>query len=158
MEPWDDYGGYGWKLVIEDEAGEILVDQVDYDRALEFKIVDLPAGTYQFIGEIEDQADNITTHAITVIVEDASADTSGGGDDTGDGSASAGESDGSGGADEDDDEDDGSGDDSSGGGSVGADGVEEGCACANGRRSVASGWLALFVLPLLRRRNRARGI
>jgi hypothetical protein len=156
LEPWDDYGGYGWKLVIEDENGDVIVDQVDYDRALELKIIKLPVGTYTFTGEIEDQADNIATHSITVIVEGDAADTTGGSDDdTGGASASAGESDD---ADDDDDDDGGSeedsGADSSGSDSVGANETDKGCACA-GDRPRSRGWLALFVLPLLRRRARA---
>jgi len=157
MEPWDDYGGYGWKLVIEDADGEVLVDEVDYDRALEFKIVGLPVGTYTFTGEIEDQADHIATHSITVIIEGDAADTGGvDTDDTGDASASAsaGDSDDGGSDDDDGGSLSESGDESSGSGSAGGAGTDDGCACAGARPSPA-GWIAWLVLPVLLRRRRS---
>jgi hypothetical protein len=97
FDVWDDYGGYGWKLVVTDQATEeILVDQADYDRALEFKIAGLPPGTYTFTGEIEDQADHVATHSITIVIEgDPDAATSSEGEGSGDdhGSGDAGSSD-----------------------------------------------------------------
>lgn len=156
FDPWDDYGGYGWKLVIEDEDGEVLVDEVDYDRALEFKIVGLEPGTYTFTGEIEDQADHVATHSITIIVEGEAADT-GGTDESGDGgSASAGESDdGSGGTDEDAATDE-SGDEGSGGNSSGLEDTKDGCACASDRAPPRVGALALLGLVFLKRSRRPR--
>jgi MYXO-CTERM domain-containing protein len=157
LEPWDDYGGYGWKLVIEDEAGEVLVDQVDYDRALEFKVVGLEPGTYTFTGEIEDQADHVSTHSITVVVEGDAAETTGDADDTGEGgSASAGDSDGESGEDDDDTQTDGSGDEGSGGNSSGQDEAEKGCACASDRAQERFAGLVLLGLVSLKRRRRAR--
>ncbi len=157
FEPWDDYGGYGWKLVIEDEAGEVLVDQVDYDRALEFKIVGLDPGTYTFTGEIEDQADQITTHSITIVVEGEAADTMAGSDESGDGgSASAGDSDGDGESGDDDAQTDGSGEEGSGGNSSGLDDPEKGCACASDRARPSGAALVLVGLASLKRRRRTR--
>lgn len=156
IDPWDDYGGYGWKLVIEDEAGEVLVDEVDYDRALELKVVGLPPGTYTFTGEIEDQADHVTTHSITVIVEGELADT-GGSDEAGsdDGASASGED--SGGDDEADDAEDSGGaseDSGDGDGTAGENATDKGCACTTQRRGGASS-LALAVFAALLRRRRS---
>lgn len=156
MDPWDDYGGYGWKLVIEDEAGEVLVDEVDYDRALELKVVGLPAGTYTFTGEIEDQADHVATHSITVIIEGELADT-GGSDEAGS------DDEGANGSGEDTGADDTDGDDSGGASEESGDGdgtggeneTDDGCTCAT-ERTNASGALAFVVLAPLMRRRRSR--
>lgn len=151
FDVWDDYGGYGWKLVVQDEAGETLVDQVDYDRTLLFDIVGLPPGTYTFIGEVEDQADHVTTHAVTVIVQgDGSSDTTGGGEASGGAEGSGGDTGGDGGS--SDSTSSGNGSDGDGG-SAGADGADEGCGCTHdpGR---AAAWL-LAPLALLRRRRGA---
>ncbi|HET6583214.1 MAG TPA: MYXO-CTERM sorting domain-containing protein [Nannocystaceae bacterium] len=156
LDPWDDYGGYGWKLVIEDEQGEVLVDEVDYDRALELKVVGLPAGTYTFTGEVEDQADHVATHSITVIVEGELADT-GADDDAG----SDGDADGSGdGTDSDDDADDDAGSDTAGDdsgdgdgdGTVGESSTAEGCSCTTDR-TPPTAWLAFLAIAGLRRRR-----
>ncbi|HEY8376704.1 MAG TPA: hypothetical protein VIK91_09460, partial [Nannocystis sp.] len=44
--PWDDYGGYGWKLVVK-HNGEVVADVVDYKAVLEFTLKNLPEGTYE---------------------------------------------------------------------------------------------------------------
>lgn len=125
LDPWDDYGGYGWKLVITDQATqEILVDRADYDRALEFKIVGLPPGTYTFTGEIEDQADHIATHSITVVIEAAPDAGTGTGDGGSEGDGTVGDT-----------EDTASGDagssgESSGDDSGGAADDDGGCTCS----------------------------
>ena len=147
FDVWDDYGGYGWKLVVVDQATEeILVDQADYDRALEFKIVGLPPGTYTFTGEIEDQADHVTTHSITIIVEGVAADT-GTSDGTGDGSASSGEATASQGS----DDSSGDGETSGGSGSGGANGTDDGCTCA-ATPANHSAWLLILAGAAARRR------
>lgn len=148
FEVGDDFGGYGWKLVIEDEAGEVLVDQADYDRALTFDIVGLPAGVYTFTGEIEDHADHITTHSITVIIEGDAATT--GGADTSGGSASGGDSEGDSGAVAE--SSGGSGGSDGGSGSAGAGGTDEGCACASA--ASRGPWWLVLAAPLGRRRRR----
>jgi MYXO-CTERM domain-containing protein len=152
FEVGDDFGGYGWKLVIENEAGEVLVDQPDYERALTFDIVGLPAGVYTFTGEIEDHADHITTHSITVIIEGV-ADTTGGNVDTsGGGSADSS----GGGGPFDDSEGSAAVDESSGsGGGSGSGGANmaEGCACATTRPTAPLHLLAIGLLGLRRRRS-----
>lgn len=146
----DDFGGYGWKLVIEDEGGELLVDQPDYERALQFSIVGLPPGTYTFTGEIEDHADHVVTHAITVIVEgDPSAETGDGGADTS--GSSSGGNDGVGTDATSTPTSGDEGDSDGGSGSAGADGADEGCACGLDGRDGATAWW-LLLLPWLGRR------
>jgi MYXO-CTERM domain-containing protein len=156
----DDFGGYGWKLVIEDEAGEVLVDQADYDRALTFDIVGLPAGTYTFTGEIEDHADHITTHSITVVVEGDGASDETGADASGDGSGDgAGEDDGDGDGDGDGGDADASGG-SSGSGSDGAGqgpAADEGCQCRASTTGGPRGLVWLAVVAAIGRRRRAAG-
>ena len=81
FDPWDDVGGYGWKLIVEDEQGEVLVDQVDYDRALFFNLKGVPVGTYTLTALIQDHADHVVTHTITITVEgEAESDTDSGTD------------------------------------------------------------------------------
>ena len=83
----DNYGGYGWRFIIEHD-GEVVYDQVDYDRdvdaqyraALNFS--NLEAGTYVMTVEAEDQADHIVSESVSITVEGEAA-TSGGDTDTG---------------------------------------------------------------------------
>jgi len=146
FEPWDDAGGYGWKLEIEDqESGEVLVDQVDYNRALIFDLVGLPPGVYTFRGLIQDHADHIVTHSITVTIEGeevpgGTAGSEGGDMDTG--------------VDESGDAGSGGGATESDGGSGGIDSDDEGCACVTGEtpRPTSMLWL-LGLLGLARRRR-----
>lgn len=149
FDPNDDFGGYGWKLMIEDESGEMIVDQADYDRALTFKITKLPPGVYTFTGLVMDHADQVGTHAITVTVTgDPDASDSSGGD-GGSGSGAVGTSDGG------TAEASSSGGGEASGGSSGAgaaDSADDGCACASDRGRV--GLPALVVLVGLARRRR----
>jgi MYXO-CTERM domain-containing protein len=143
---WDDYGGYGWKLVVEDAAsGEVLVDQVDYDRALEFMLFGLPPGTYHLTAHIMDQADLIGEHTITITIEgDAAGSEGSGGSDDGTGGATATGTAG-----------DEAGTDESGSGGDGGEEpgtTEEGCGCRTDGRTGAM-WLA-FAGALARRRRR----
>ncbi len=164
VDPWDDYGGYGWKLVLEDaNTGEVLADKVDYDKALEFKLIGVPVGTYRATAHIQDHADHVTTDEITFIVGDASAgtggaDESGGGDSsggeptsgTGGASGSAGEG---GGSDATDSQGDGSGGSGGSDSAGGLDGADDGCGCATEHPSRGAAFL-LFPLALLGLRRR----
>ena len=163
MDPWDDFGGYGWKLVVEDaNTAETLVDQVDYDRGQMFDLFGLPAGTYTVRAEIQDHADHVTMDEITITIGpiEGGSGTGGSGGDTdsgtgsGTGSATGGAAttgatgtgasgDGSSGS-------SGSGD-STAGGVSGGDG---GCGCrAPGPSSVPAGLLALVLFGRRRRRR-----
>ena len=68
FEPWDDVGGYGWKLLVENEAGDVLVDQVDYERQLIFDLTGLPPDVYTITGYIQDHADHVVTDSVTITV------------------------------------------------------------------------------------------
>jgi MYXO-CTERM domain-containing protein len=160
VEVGDNYGGYGWKLVVKDaDTGDILVDQADYLRILEWKLAGVPEGTYELIGEIEDQADNITTDSIFITVgpavagtdSDGGSGTDGDSDSTG-GTASASDSDGG----TDSDSDAGSGSDA--GSDSGGENLDEGpesCACSTDAPVPAVAGFMLFGLLGLRRRRPA---
>ncbi|MCA9694474.1 MAG: hypothetical protein KC636_33160 [Myxococcales bacterium] len=66
-EVHDDYGGVGWKLMIEKD-GELVFDEVDYDRALSWDLNNLPEGTYKIILEAEDHADHVVQDVVTIYV------------------------------------------------------------------------------------------
>jgi MYXO-CTERM domain-containing protein len=148
LEPWDDVGGYGWKLLVENGAGELLVDQADYDRAMIFDLAGLLPGTYTITGYIQDHADHVVTDAVTItIAGEESLDDSGGeeGGGTANGSEGTGASAGSG------DATDGET------GGLGADELDDGCGCTSGPGPARSpgGWLlGLVALVGLSRRRR----
>lgn len=160
VDPWDDHGGYGWKLTLEDENGEVLADKVDYDRALEFKLIGVPEGTYFATALVQDHADHTATETITFTVGAAAGgetggDETGGDDETGGGGTSG--SSGAGGG----DDGDAAGDDGSDGGDVetdgdtaggGADGVDDGCGCRS-TPTAPSAFLTLVALLAIRRRR-----
>jgi MYXO-CTERM domain-containing protein len=147
LEPWDDVGGYGWKLLVENAAGEVLVDQVDYDRALIFDLTGLPPDVYTITGYIQDHADHVVTDSVTITVEgEAGQDESGGSDGSGTTGTDVGSSTG-----------EGSGS-SEGTGSGGLDTqLDDGCGCRSGSepaRSAGPWLLALLGLVGLSRRRR----
>jgi MYXO-CTERM domain-containing protein len=151
FEPWDDVGGYGWKLLIENAAGELLLDQVDYDRAMIFDLTGLPPDVYTITAYIQDHADHVVTDSVTITVEgEASLDESGGSE--GSGGSSTGEVSATGEA--------SSTGDGTGSGGLGADdALDDGCACTSGPGPARSGspWLLGLVglLGLSRRRRSA---
>lgn len=139
FEPWDDVGGYGWKLVVEQD-GKVLADVVDYNALLEFELKGLPAGKYTLRAVIQDHADHVGEHAITITVEAPAAPTTS--DTDGDTDTDSGDTDDTG--------DTGDTDDAATGGAQDGD---EGCGC----RTPAGGpaWLLLGALALGRRRRLA---
>lgn len=161
VDPWDDFGGYGWQLTLEDaETGEELAQAVDYDRALEFKLVGIPDGSYRAIVMIQDHADHTTTDEILFTVGNTAAAGSTGG--SGSGSGSDGGGSGTSGATDDatsggtsDTSDEMTSGADTDGDSAGQDGEgDDGCGC---RQSGPGRGTALLLLPLallgLRRRN-----
>ena len=150
FDPWDDVGGYGWKMIVENEAGEVLVDQPDYDRALEFMLAGLPVGTYTITALVMDHGGNEGTDTITItIAEDGVAGTGGdsGGSDGGvDGTAGdAGDESGTAGG--------GTGIDAETD-SAGQSTDDGGCGCTTGTpRGPAFGLFGLLWLGLRRRRD-----
>jgi len=126
----------------------VLVDQVDYDRAMIFDLTGLPPGVYTLTGYIQDHADHIVTDSVTITVlgvegEDESGGSEGSGSDTGV-VASTGEA--SGGS-------EGTGD------GAGLDAqLDDGCGCKSGRdssRTTGPWLLALVSLLGLSRRRRS---
>jgi MYXO-CTERM domain-containing protein len=68
LDPWDDVGGYGWKIEVETEAGELLAEQVDYQRVRTFTLTGFDPGTYVLRATIQDHADHVGMHEIVVEV------------------------------------------------------------------------------------------
>lgn len=162
VDPWDDVGGYGWQLTLEDpETGEVFAEAVDYDRALEFKLVGVPEGSYRAIAMVQDHADHITTDEILFTVGTVASGSTGG--------EGSGGADDSSGTNSDSDSDSGSGsegsdgsDDSNGAATDGADtdagggGANEdsgGCGCTH-RAPTPDAELLWFPFALLCLRRR----
>jgi MYXO-CTERM domain-containing protein len=69
MAPEDDFGGYGWQLSIFDaDTDALIAELVDYDAAQEFKLMGLPDGHYRLVAKVQDHADQVGEHAITITV------------------------------------------------------------------------------------------
>ncbi len=150
----DNYGGYGWRFQIERD-GEVLFDQVDYDREVDpeyraaLNLVGLETGVYTITVEITDHFEHVTTDTVTFTVGDAEIPDTGGvdGDSSGGGmvddgefttTATASDSDTDGSAIDDSDSD-------------------KGCACQAGEGSGGAGWTLWGVLGLWGlRRSRTR--
>jgi MYXO-CTERM domain-containing protein len=152
-------GGYGWKLLLEDEAGEVLADSVDYERALEWKITGLTVGAYTLTALIQDHADHMVTHTIQihVVEEDGGSggetETGTGGGESGD--DTAGDAEGTAGLEEGGDSEDGDTDGESDSDSQGVvDDTAKGCGCVTGARAPAgAGLLLILGLAGIRRRR-----
>jgi hypothetical protein len=142
VDVWDDYGGYGWKMMVYTE-GELLGEVYDYSRARAFQLVGVPEGSYEIVTEIEDQADHIVQDRITVHVGGLPAGETTG-ETTGD-SAGTSDSDSAGTSDTAADAATASDGDSD---TAGAD--DGGCTCATG---TATGWWLLSA-PLFAWRRR----
>lgn len=155
----DNYGGYGWKFTIAQD-GEVVFDEVDYDRAATWALNKLPAGVYDLTIEAEDHNDHITTKTITIYVGTEAPATTGDSDsgDSDSGASDGGTSDGTASAGDDDDDDD----DASAGSSEGTDtaidtmGDDKGCGChASSSRTGGTATLALLAGLMLFRRRRS---
>jgi MYXO-CTERM domain-containing protein len=155
----DNYGGYGWKFVVEKD-GEVIVDQVDYERQVDqeyraaLRLTQLPVGSYTFRIEVVDHYGGVGTDEVHFQVGEGSAT----GADDGDGDGGDDEGTDGGGDDDDDggDEDDDDGD--AGDGEGGQDGgddrgsVDRGCAFTTESGTPWSA--ALFVLLVAGARRR----
>ena len=99
----DDYGGVGWKLTIVRD-GEMIYDQVDFDRTRTWNLAKIPDGVYEVTLEAEDHADHVVRDTITFTVgsqapetsdtdtdSDAPTTSATGGEETGDGSSGDGD-------------------------------------------------------------------
>ncbi len=159
VDPWDDVGGYGWKLLLEDAEGELLADSVDYERALEWKITALPVGTYKLTALIQDHADHVVTHTIQIEVVSRDGEDSGGETETATGGESgddaATDTDGTGGSGNSDGEDAGDSETGSATDGQGAlDDGAEGCGCVSASPRTPGAALLLFGLFAIGRRRR----
>ncbi|MCY1055551.1 MYXO-CTERM sorting domain-containing protein [Nannocystis sp. SCPEA4] len=150
FEPWDDFGGYGWKLMVKHD-GELVADVVDYNATLEFTLSNLPAGTYELTALVMDQAEQTAEHTITVTVEGSSAPTTSAGesDSEGDSEGATGGSEG----DTDDADPSSSSSDGDGDGASETD-AEDSCACKSDGAPAGAAWGLLALLGLRRRRGR----
>jgi len=146
FEPWDDFGGYGWKLMVKHD-GELVADVVDYNATLEFKLTNLPPGSYEFTALVMDQADQTAEHTITVTVEGTAAPTTSAGE-----SDSEGTSDGDG-SDGDTDDADPSSSGSSDSDGAGETDAEDACACRSDGAPTGAAWALVALLGLRRRRR-----
>jgi len=149
VDVWDDFGGYGWKLMLYQD-GELLGEKYDYGRVREFDLFGLPDGTYEVVAEIEDQADHIVQDRITIQVG-IPVETSGGeetdGEATAGTDASSGSETGSG---------SGSGSDSDSAGTGPGVDDDEGCSCRSADAPIKTPWLAGLGLLLIAGRRRPR--
>lgn len=149
VDPWDDFGGYGWKLTLEDaETGEVLADAVDYDKALEFKLIGIPEGSYRAIALVQDHADHTGTDEILFTVGSAAAGSTGGssgGEDESDAGTSDSDS-ASGGTDDSMGSDGASSGLDTEGNSGGQNADDSGCGCTGGTPGPRS---ALLLIPLM---------
>lgn len=84
----DDYGGFGWRFVIEHE-GEVAYDQVDYERQVDdqyraaLNLVNLAPGTYSIYVEVADHYDHLSTDMVTFTVTGEVTPPEGGTDESG---------------------------------------------------------------------------
>jgi MYXO-CTERM domain-containing protein len=158
----DDYGGFGWRFEIEKD-GELLLEQVDYDRMVDeeyrasLNLTGFEAGTYVLRVVVLDHFGHEGVDEVTIQVgpgagtgDDSSVD------DTGDGTADdddGTDDDSNDSNDDDDDDDDGTDDD----GNISDDGGPEdrGCNCTSSPSTTWSGALILLALVGLRRRRAA---
>lgn len=155
VDVWDDFGGYGWKLMVYSE-GELLGEAYDYDRITQFSLSSLPDGVYELVAEIEDQADHIVQDRVTVYLgvepmssgTDAGTDAGTAGTDAGTDAGTAGTA-GTAASDAS-----GSDSDASAGSGPGVD-DEEGCSCRSDQGPPPAAALALLLAFGWRRRRSA---
>jgi MYXO-CTERM domain-containing protein len=152
----DNYGGFGWKFVI-DKDGEIIFDEPDYERDVDpeyraaLNLTNLEQGVYVLTVEAEDQYQNVGIDSVTILVGGAEppsgttgGDTDAGGDTDSDSGTTAGSSTGGSAS----DTDSGTGGDGAGA----TDPGDKGCS-VGGRPSGGPLAFLLLALGALRRRK-----
>ena len=140
----DNYGGVGWKMLILKD-GEVVLDQVDYDRVGSWYLANMPDGTYELTLEAEDHADHVVQDKLTIIVGSAAPEPTTGAGET-DGATGGDPSGGSAGS----DGATGTGEPIDGGGDDGS------CECSSSGGSTSGGLLALLGLAWAHRARRRR--
>lgn len=163
----DNYGGYAWRFLIERD-GEVVYDQIDYDREVDqdyraaLNLVNLEPGTYVISIDIADHFEHLVTDTVTLTVEPAAGDE--GGVDESDGDGGPG-NDGTEGGDQGGSEGDGGeltgdgGEPTGPGGTTAPGAIDEGdgCSCRTRVGTTGTGWALLGLLGLVRlRRGRSR--
>ncbi len=63
----DNFGGLGWKLTVSKD-GEMVFDEVDYDKILSWHFSKMPAGEYEVTLTAEDHADHVVSDTIRIHV------------------------------------------------------------------------------------------
>ena len=162
VDPWDDFGGYGWQLTLSDATtGEILGEAVDYDRALQFKLSGLPEGSYRATVLVQDHADQTGTDEILFTVGESAASStgeegSGGADESGSDSTNAGGTSDASSDTEGDTSGAASGSVDTEGDSLGqdAESTEDGCGCTSGGPTQGPSFLLFSLAALCLRRRR----
>jgi len=70
----DNYGGVGWKLTVTKD-GEVVFDEVDYEKRGAWFFGKMPAGTYTVVLEAEDHAEHVVQDKLTILVTSEDAPT-----------------------------------------------------------------------------------
>jgi len=73
----DNYGGFGWKFILEQAGEGIIYEAVDYEKDLGFDLSKIPAGTYTFTLEAMDHFDHVATDVVHFTVAGGGVATSG---------------------------------------------------------------------------------
>ncbi len=145
VEPWDNFGGYGWDLSVA-QGDKVLGEVVDYELSQQF-VLSLPPGTYTLTTRVQDHADQIGEDVITITVEGAAADTDTDTDTVDTDTPTSSNSDSSGAA------SDGSSGAAEAGGQDSDGTAEDGCSCREGERLPPLVLLTPLLLLGLRRRR-----
>jgi len=164
----DNYGGYAWRFIIQQD-GEVVYDQIDYDRDVDeeyraaLNLVNMDPGTYVLTIEVLDHFDHLSTDTVNLVVEpvaggEGGVDESGDAGDEGPGDTSAGSGGGTAGDGPFGTDD---GEPTSAGSDAGFARDDQGCACrasgSGGGNRPPWGLLGLCVLGLAVGRARTRG-
>jgi MYXO-CTERM domain-containing protein len=90
----DDYGGFGWKIMVRRD-GVLVLDEVDYgknavddDYLIAYRLSNPEEGTYEVTIEAEDHADHVSRDTVTIVVGPSAGGSAEGGETTGGGGES----------------------------------------------------------------------
>lgn len=143
VEPMDNFGGYGWELVVS-QGDEVLAEVVDYELAQQFLLGGLPPGTYTLTARVQDHDDQIGEDFITVTIKGEAGES-----DSDTPTTSETNSDADAGSDASSDP----GDSSSDSADTTNENAEDGCSCREAPHGTTLAPLALLALLALPRRR-----
>ena len=63
----DNFGGLGWKLTVTKD-GEMVFDEVDYDKILSWHFSKMPAGEYEVTLAVDDGQGGVTQQMFVLVV------------------------------------------------------------------------------------------